>query len=199
MPATRKVALVVLDGWGIGAGDRTDAIAQARTPRFHELLAHHPHATLLTDGEHVGLPAGQMGNSEVGHLNIGAGRVVFQDLVRVDKAVADGSTGAQPVLQEAFQAPRCGRERGCTSWAAQRGRRAQPCRTTCARSAMAAVQAGVQRGVRACLHGRARCRPAERPGLPERFLAGVQGTAGPCRQRDGPLLTPWTATNAGNG
>ena len=104
MPATRKVALVVLDGWGIGAGDRTDAIAQARTPRFHALLANHPHATLRTDGEHVGLPAGQMGNSEVGHLNIGAGRVVYQDLLRVDKAVEDGTLARNAVLQEAFRA-----------------------------------------------------------------------------------------------
>ncbi|MBV6403868.1 MAG: 2,3-bisphosphoglycerate-independent phosphoglycerate mutase [Flavobacteriales bacterium] len=106
MPATRKVALVVLDGWGIGAGDRTDAIAQARTPRFHALCSTCPHATLRTDGEHVGLPAGQMGNSEVGHLNIGAGRVVYQDLLRVDKAVEDGSLARNTVLQEAFRAAR---------------------------------------------------------------------------------------------
>ncbi len=104
MHATRKVVLVVLDGWGIGAGDHTDAIAQARTPRFNALLAECPHATLRTDGEHVGLPAGQMGNSEVGHLNIGAGRVVYQDLLRVDKAVEDGSLARNTVLQEAFRA-----------------------------------------------------------------------------------------------
>jgi 2,3-bisphosphoglycerate-independent phosphoglycerate mutase len=98
----KKVVLIVLDGWGIGAGDRTDAIAQANTPFMDGLLRTAPHATLLTDGEHVGLPPGQMGNSEVGHLNIGAGRVVYQDLLRVDRAIADGSLEKDPVLQEAF-------------------------------------------------------------------------------------------------
>ena len=102
--ADHKVVLIVMDGWGIGAGDRTDAIAQARTPFVTGLLASAPHTTLLTDGIHVGLPPGQMGNSEVGHLNIGAGRVVYQDLVRVDRAVADGSLGELPVLKTALQA-----------------------------------------------------------------------------------------------
>lgn len=101
---TNKVALVVLDGWGIGAGDATDAVAQAHTPFMDELLRTRPHATLLTDGENVGLPAGQMGNSEVGHMNIGAGRVVFQDLVRIDRAIRDGSIGQEPALIEAFKA-----------------------------------------------------------------------------------------------
>ncbi len=94
--------LIILDGWGIGAGDRTDAIAQARTPFISSLHNTAAHATLLTDGEHVGLPHGQMGNSEVGHLNIGAGRVVYQDLVRIDKAVADGSLEQNEVLLAAF-------------------------------------------------------------------------------------------------
>jgi 2,3-bisphosphoglycerate-independent phosphoglycerate mutase len=102
--AAHKVVLMILDGWGEGAGDRTDAIAQARTPFITGLRTTVPHAHLLTDGEHVGLPAGQMGNSEVGHLNIGAGRVVYQDLVRIDKAVADGSLEREPVLREAFAA-----------------------------------------------------------------------------------------------
>lgn len=108
--ATHKVVLMILDGWGIGAGDRTDAIAQADTPFIDGLYETAPHARLLTDGENVGLPAGQMGNSEVGHLNIGAGRVVYQDLVRVDKAIADGSLERNAVLQEAFrQAARPGK------------------------------------------------------------------------------------------
>jgi len=99
----RKVVLIVLDGWGIGAGDRTDAIAQANTPFIDGLYRTASHATLLTDGENVGLPPGQMGNSEVGHLNIGAGRVVYQDLMRVNKAIADGSLEQNPTLQTAFQ------------------------------------------------------------------------------------------------
>lgn len=102
----RRTALIILDGWGIGAGDHTDAVAQARTPFMDELLRSAPHATLLTDGEHVGLPPGQMGNSEVGHLNIGAGRVVYQDLVRVDRAIAEGTMASNPVLAAAFEAAR---------------------------------------------------------------------------------------------
>lgn len=101
--AERKVVLIIMDGWGIGAGDATDAIAQAKTPFINELHRTAPHATLLTDGVNVGLPAGQMGNSEVGHLNIGAGRVVYQDLVRVDKAIEDGSLEQNPVLKNAFE------------------------------------------------------------------------------------------------
>lgn len=98
----KKAALIILDGWGLGAGDHTDAIAQARTP-FMDLLGRTvPHAQLRTDGENVGLPVGQMGNSEVGHLNIGAGRIVYQDLVRIGRAIADGSLGRNPVLQRAL-------------------------------------------------------------------------------------------------
>ncbi len=102
MHRTRTV-LIILDGWGIGAGDRTDAVAQADTPFMDMLLATAPHARLLTDGINVGLPPGQMGNSEVGHLNIGAGRVVHQDLVRIDMAVADGSLERDPVLNAALE------------------------------------------------------------------------------------------------
>lgn len=100
---SKKVVLIVLDGWGIGAGDRTDAIAAAHTPFIDSLHTQAAHAQLLTDGEHVGLPNGQMGNSEVGHLNIGAGRVVHQDLVRIDNAIADGTLADIPELKEAFR------------------------------------------------------------------------------------------------
>lgn len=97
---------MILDGWGIGAGDRSDAIAQASTPFMGGLMKSAPHAQLLTDGEHVGLPPGQMGNSEVGHLNIGAGRVVYQELARIDRAVTDGSLERNATLQAAFAAAR---------------------------------------------------------------------------------------------
>ncbi|MCB0764761.1 MAG: 2,3-bisphosphoglycerate-independent phosphoglycerate mutase, partial [Flavobacteriales bacterium] len=97
-----KVVLMVLDGWGLGARDATDAVAQADTPFIDGLWDSAPHARLLTDGEHVGLPPGQMGNSEVGHINIGAGRVVYQDLVRIDRAIMDGSLERSDVLQHAF-------------------------------------------------------------------------------------------------
>jgi len=99
-----KTALIILDGWGLGNADGNNAIEVAETPYVDGLNAHTPHATLRTDGEHVGLPDGQMGNSEVGHMNIGAGRVVYQDLLRIDRAVADGSLANEPVLQEALRA-----------------------------------------------------------------------------------------------
>jgi 2,3-bisphosphoglycerate-independent phosphoglycerate mutase len=87
----RLVGLVVLDGWGINPRKDGNAVALARTPVMDALLASRPSATLTTCGEAVGLPAGQMGNSEVGHLNLGAGRIVYQDLTRIDQAVKDGS------------------------------------------------------------------------------------------------------------
>ncbi|TXC75622.1 2,3-bisphosphoglycerate-independent phosphoglycerate mutase [Luteibaculum oceani] len=100
---SNKCLLVILDGWGIGKGDHTDAIAHANTSYFDSLISSKPHASLLTDGENVGLPNGQMGNSEVGHLNIGAGRVVYQDLVKVNKSISEGDFFENPVLLEAFK------------------------------------------------------------------------------------------------
>ena len=97
-----KTALIILDGWGLGNADGNNAISVAKTPYVDQLNGLTPHATLRTDGEHVGLPEGQMGNSEVGHMNIGAGRVVYQDLLRIDRAVADGSFAVEPTLQEAL-------------------------------------------------------------------------------------------------
>jgi len=101
---TNKTALIILDGWGIGQPDANNAVHVAATPCFDGLMQQHPNATLTTHGEAVGLPKGQMGNSEVGHLNIGAGRIVYQDLLRIDRAVADGSIATEPVLQEALAA-----------------------------------------------------------------------------------------------
>ena len=100
MPATRPrpVMLVILDGWGWREDSADNAVAQARTPAFDALWASCPHAFLRTSGADVGLPDGQMGNSEVGHLNIGAGRVVMQDLPRIGAAIADGSIAALPAL-----------------------------------------------------------------------------------------------------
>ncbi|MAZ30929.1 MAG: phosphoglycerate mutase (2,3-diphosphoglycerate-independent) [Flavobacteriales bacterium] len=98
----KKVALIILDGWGHGKKNKANAIQQAKTPFIDTLYKNNPHSELLTDGEHVGLPMGQMGNSEVGHLNIGAGRVVLQDLVRINKAILDGSIGKNNELQKAF-------------------------------------------------------------------------------------------------
>ncbi|MFT4778348.1 MAG: 2,3-bisphosphoglycerate-independent phosphoglycerate mutase [Flavobacteriales bacterium] len=99
----KKVCLIVLDGWGHGSKDNSDAVFMAKTPFMDALERDFPSAELRTDGEHVGLPDGQMGNSEVGHMNIGAGRVVFQDLVKINNAVKDGSFAKHPVLLNAMQ------------------------------------------------------------------------------------------------
>ena len=100
MPAPKPVVLCILDGWGIGPDPATSAPAQANVPNFNRLWADCPHATLITHGPDVGLPRGQMGNSEVGHANIGAGRVVAMDLGAIDLAVEDGSFAANPSLLE---------------------------------------------------------------------------------------------------
>ena len=99
----KKMMLLILDGWGIGPVKERSAIAMAETPNFDKLVATYPHATLLTHGENVGLPEGQMGNSEVGHINIGAGRVIYQELARINKAVRDGELHAHPLLHEALR------------------------------------------------------------------------------------------------
>jgi 2,3-bisphosphoglycerate-independent phosphoglycerate mutase len=102
-----NVALIILDGWGIAPDGEGNAISRADTPVFDELWEKHAHTQLTAKGEAVGLPEGQMGNSEVGHLNLGAGSIVPQDLARIDKAVEDGSLAANEVLQEALKdAPR---------------------------------------------------------------------------------------------
>lgn len=93
--------LVILDGWGINENSEANAVAQAHTPAFDDLWARYPHARLLTHGQHVGLSQGQMGNSNVGHLNLGAGRIVYQTPVIIDQAIADGSFFNNPALLEA--------------------------------------------------------------------------------------------------
>lgn len=100
--ANKKVALIILDGWGHGDKTKSDAIFNANTPFVDGLYDKYAHSTLITSGEEVGLPDGQMGNSEVGHLNIGAGRVVYQDLVKINVAVKDGSFFKNEVLVNAL-------------------------------------------------------------------------------------------------
>jgi 2,3-bisphosphoglycerate-independent phosphoglycerate mutase len=97
------VCLVVLDGWGLAPDGPGNAISLADTPVFDRLWAEHPHTTLTAKGESVGLPEGQMGNSEVGHLNLGAGAIVPQDLARIDQAVHDGSLADNEVLRDAMR------------------------------------------------------------------------------------------------
>lgn len=97
------MVLVILDGWGLRAEEEGNAIARARTPHMDHFWATYPHTTLGTSGEDVGLPDGQMGNSEVGHLNIGAGRIVYQELTRITRAIRDGSFFTNKALVAAVE------------------------------------------------------------------------------------------------
>jgi 2,3-bisphosphoglycerate-independent phosphoglycerate mutase len=98
----KKVLLMILDGWGIATNKKVSAIDQAKTPFVDSLYGSYANSTLEASGLAVGLPEGQMGNSEVGHMNIGAGRIVYQDLVRINKAITDKELDSNPALQEAF-------------------------------------------------------------------------------------------------
>ncbi len=98
----KKALLIVLDGWGIGDKGKGDVIAQTATPYMDYLKANYPHAELQASGGYVGLPDGQMGNSETGHLNIGAGRIVYQDLVKINRACADNSILENPEIKAAY-------------------------------------------------------------------------------------------------
>jgi 2,3-bisphosphoglycerate-independent phosphoglycerate mutase len=99
---SKKALLVILDGWGLGDHKKDDVIFNTPTPYIDYLFATYPHSQLQASGENVGLPDGQMGNSEVGHLNIGAGRVVYQDLVKINHACQDGSIEKNPEIVSAF-------------------------------------------------------------------------------------------------
>src|SRR5690606_21152235 len=99
----KKVILMILDGWGLSPDPKVSAIDNAHTPYIDSLYENFPHATLRTDGLNVGLPEGQMGNSEVGHMNLGAGRIIYQDLARINLAVANQTLGKEKVLVDAFE------------------------------------------------------------------------------------------------
>jgi 2,3-bisphosphoglycerate-independent phosphoglycerate mutase len=101
--SNKSVILVVLDGWGINLSREGNAVAAARAPIYNSLLRDHPHTELQASGEHVGLPEGQMGNSEVGHLNLGAGRIVYQDITRISKSIRDGDFFRNPALVSAME------------------------------------------------------------------------------------------------
>ncbi len=103
-PAPRPVALIILDGYGHNPDNAYNAVAAANTPVMDALWANRPHAFVHTDGRHVGLPDGQMGNSEVGHMNLGAGRIVYQDFTRITKAIEDGDLDTNEVLTKPIDA-----------------------------------------------------------------------------------------------
>ncbi|TQD37725.1 2,3-bisphosphoglycerate-independent phosphoglycerate mutase [Haloflavibacter putidus] len=99
---SKKVVLLILDGWGIAQNPEVSAVDKAKTPFIDSLLQKYPNASLRTDGQNVGLPDGQMGNSEVGHMNLGAGRIVYQDLAKISQAVENNSLQEEPALKQAF-------------------------------------------------------------------------------------------------
>ena len=99
----KKALLMILDGWGMGNHGKGDVIFNTPTPYMDYLAQNYPMSQLQASGENVGLPDGQMGNSEVGHLNIGAGRIVYQDLVKINRACADGSILKNPEIVSAYE------------------------------------------------------------------------------------------------
>ena len=116
-PSTKSspVILCIMDGWGLRDSTSANAVAMAATPAYDSLLSRWPHAKLAASGVDVGLPEDQVGNSEVGHMNIGAGRIVMQDLPRINAALADGSLAGHPDL--AALAEKLGKADGSMSWA----------------------------------------------------------------------------------
>ena len=136
--SNNKVLLMILDGWGNGRHDKADVISTVHPEYISAMTEKYPHAELRTDGENVGLPDGQMGNSEVGHLNIGAGRVVYQDLVKINRACRDNSIMQNPEVKAAFEyakkngvngafhGPRVGRRRALVAGASFQTRATSP-------------------------------------------------------------------------
>src|SRR3977135_3432574 len=100
---SKRAILIIMDGWGLGKVYSSDAIQHAKTPFVSSLYSKYPNTTLTTCGEAVGLPEGQMGNSEVGHLNLGAGRIVYQELQRINVAIKDGSFAKNETLLAAIR------------------------------------------------------------------------------------------------
>jgi len=169
----RPVLLCILDGWGYRADPADNAIALARTPVWSRLVAAAPHALLETSGLAVGLPEGQMGNSEVGHMNLGAGRVVMQDLPRIDQAVADGSLARNPLLTAAIDAvKRTGGRFHLCGLMSPGGVHSH--QDHIAAMARIIAQAGVPVAVHAFLDGRD-TPPSSAVGFVEKFLADVAG------------------------
>ena len=103
MNRPKPLILAILDGWGYNPDTKANAVALARKPNYDKLINEHPHTLIYTSGRYVGLPNGQMGNSEVGHLNIGAGRIVYMDITKIDVMIEKGDFFSNPVLLEAVR------------------------------------------------------------------------------------------------
>src|SRR6476620_7571174 len=104
MANQERAVLIILDGFGIGKDSPCNAIQNAKMPFYRDLLKKYPHSQLITHGEAVGLPSGVMGNSEVGHMTMGAGRVIYQDLTRISKAIQEGDFFKNPILRKTIEA-----------------------------------------------------------------------------------------------
>src|SRR3954464_12615383 len=177
MSRPRPALLCILDGWGFRADPAPDnAIALAHTPNYTRLLAECPHALLETSGNAVGLPQGQMGNSEVGHMNIGAGRVVAQDLPRIDVAIEDGSIARRPALLDLIaKAKAAARAVHVMGLLSPGGVHSHPDHIAALVKILSA--AGVPVFVHAFLDGRD-TPPKSARGFLEKFLADIEGCAG---------------------
>ena len=192
----RPVVLCILDGWGINPSREANAVALADTPNFDRIRASCPHAQLAAHGPDVGLPEGQMGNSEVGHMNIGAGRIVWMDLPRIDNAIADGSFAANAALASFVAAVKAsGGTAHVAGLASPGGVHAHQRHIAAVAGVIAA--AGVPVAVHAFLDGR---------DMPPQSAAGqiaALEAALPPPARASPrsrgASTPWTATSAGTG
>src|SRR5271169_6534286 len=103
MPRPKPLVLIILDGWGYAPPSNANAISLARKPTYDKLLRDYPNTLIHTSGRYVGLPPGQMGNSEVGHLNIGAGRVVYMDITKIDLMIEKGELSSNPALLAAMK------------------------------------------------------------------------------------------------
>ena len=162
MLKAKPVLLVVLDGWGIRAEREANAILLAGTPNLDRSRATTPRTELQTSGLAVGLPEGQMGNSEVGHTNIGAGRIVYQDLVRINRAAESGELAQNPVLRAAMDKRQGRTARRSTCWAWCLRAACTPPWSTCYALLEAARERGRAAGLRPRLPRRARHAAAER-------------------------------------
>ena len=111
MPIPKPLVLIILDGWGYAPPSNANAISLARKPNYDRLLAEFPNTLIHTSGRYVGLPTGQMGNSEVGHLNIGAGRVVYMDITKIDLMIENGEFFSNPAFLKAMETARTGERR----------------------------------------------------------------------------------------
>ena len=198
MPKTKPVLLVVLDGWGIREEREANAIAMAGTPNVDALVREFPSTAIETSGLSVGLPDGQMGNSEVGHTNLGAGRIVYQDLVRINRAVEDGSFFGERRAAARLPAREGVGRRAPPHGPALRRRRPQPRRPPRTRCLELARREGVARALRPRVHGRPRHAAEVGPRLPGRARAAAPRARATARSRPSPAATGrWTATSAG--